>query len=54
MSDEIEAIGAAVEGGLVAKAVDDEGKLVRAEGEVSGAPFHWRAVARHSAWCITF
>ena len=36
MSDDIEAIGAAVEGGLVAKAVDDEGKLVRAEGEVSG------------------
>ena len=36
MSDDIEAIGTMVEGGLVAKAVDDEGKLVRAEGEVSG------------------
>ena len=36
MSDDIEAIGAAVEGGLVAKAVDDEGKLVGAEGDASG------------------
>jgi len=36
MSDDIEAIGAAVEGGLIAKAVDDEGKPVRAEGDVSG------------------
>jgi len=36
MSDDIEAIGAAVEGGLVAKAVDDEGKLVHAKGEASG------------------
>lgn len=36
MSDDIEAIGAAVEGGLVAKAVDDEGKLVGAEGDAAG------------------
>lgn len=36
MSDEIESIGAAVESGLVAKAIDDEGKLVGADGEASG------------------
>ncbi|MEP2989973.1 MAG: DUF3667 domain-containing protein [Parasphingorhabdus sp.] len=36
MSDDIEAIGAAVEGSLVAKAVDDEGKLVGAEGDAAG------------------
>lgn len=36
MSDDIESIGAAVESGLVAKAIDDEGKLVGADGEASG------------------
>jgi len=36
MSEELEALGTAVEGGLIAKAVDAEGRLVRAEGEVAG------------------
>ena len=36
MSDDFEAIGTAIEGGLVAKAVDDEGNAIRAEGEVAG------------------
>ncbi len=36
MSEEIEALGAAVEGGLIAKALDQEGRLVRAEGDVAG------------------
>lgn len=35
MSDDIEAIGTAVQGGLVAKAVDDEGHLADARGEDS-------------------
>ncbi|MEH6792270.1 DUF3667 domain-containing protein [Parasphingorhabdus sp.] len=36
MADEIEALGTAVEGGLIARALDDEGRLVRAEGDVAG------------------
>ncbi|QJB69285.1 DUF3667 domain-containing protein [Parasphingorhabdus halotolerans] len=36
MSDDFEAIGTAIEGGLVAKAVDDEGNAIRAEGDVAG------------------
>jgi len=36
MSDEFDAVGTIVEGGLIAKALDDEGKLLRAEGEVAG------------------
>lgn len=36
MSEELEALGIAVEGGLIAKAVDAEGRLVRAEGDVAG------------------
>ena len=36
MSEELEALGTAVEGGLTAKAVDAEGRLVRAEGDVAG------------------
>tara|TARA_R110002110_G_scaffold2077_2_gene9447 strand:+ start:42 stop:1217 length:1176 start_codon:yes stop_codon:yes gene_type:complete len=36
MSEELEALGTAVEGGLIAKALDREGRLVRAEGDVAG------------------
>jgi len=36
MSDDIEAIGAAIEGGLIAKAVDDEGRHVGSESESTG------------------
>ena len=36
MSEELEALGTAVEGGLIGRAVDAEGRLVRAEGAVAG------------------
>lgn len=36
MSEELEALGTAVEGGLIAKALDGEGRLARAEGDVAG------------------
>ncbi len=36
MADEFEAVGTIVEGGLVAKAIDDEGNALRAEGDVAG------------------
>ena len=36
MSEELEALGTVVEGGLIAKALDGEGRLVRAEGDVAG------------------
>ncbi|WP_430428188.1 DUF3667 domain-containing protein [Parasphingorhabdus sp.] len=36
MSEEFEAVGTIVEGGLVAKAVDEEGRLLAAEGEIAG------------------
>ena len=43
MSDEFDAVGTIVEGGLIAKALDDEGRLVRAEGDVAGQCLNCKA-----------